>query len=130
MPPPPVTRCHVLRSFMAFSSRRIYRNGVIFMSSLLTRTQVTWEELHQNPESFHHELAMVQWIEKLRPGAEALYILLFENHSQLLGPVVVSILHEAMISCPTSVTDITPGLLLKDALMVLRHMFIMSSPTT
>ncbi|KAK2656300.1 hypothetical protein Ddye_009352 [Dipteronia dyeriana] len=73
------------------------------------------EELYQNPESFHHEQDMVQWTEKLRPCAEALYIVLFENHSQLLGPVVVSILHEAMTSCPTSVTDITPGLLLKDA---------------
>lgn len=92
---------------------------------------------------------MVQWTEKLRPCAEALYIVLFENHSQvggielnisisfllklllsrfslfdcsvcaslfqLLGPVVVSILQEAMNGCPTSTTEITPGLLLKDA---------------
>ena len=34
---------------------------------------------------------------------------------QLLGPVVVSLLQEAMNSCPTSMTEITPGLLLKDA---------------
>lgn len=34
---------------------------------------------------------------------------------QLLGPIVVSILQEAMNGCPTSVTEITPGLLLKDA---------------
>lgn len=34
---------------------------------------------------------------------------------QLLGPVVVSILQEAMNGCPSSVTEITPGLLLKDA---------------
>lgn len=34
---------------------------------------------------------------------------------QLLGPVVVSILQEAMSGCPASVTEITPGLLLKDA---------------
>ena len=40
---------------------------------------------------------------------------IFDCYFQLLGPVVVSILHEAMTSCPTSVTDITPGLLLKDA---------------
>ncbi|KAK0573536.1 hypothetical protein LWI29_009600 [Acer saccharum] len=37
MPPPLVTRCHVLRRLMASSSRRIYRNGVIVMSSLMTR---------------------------------------------------------------------------------------------
>lgn len=38
------------------------------------------EEWYQNPESFHHEQDMVQWTEKLRPCAEALYIVLFENH--------------------------------------------------
>ncbi|XP_022767783.1 importin-11-like isoform X3 [Durio zibethinus] len=73
------------------------------------------EEWYENPEAFHHEQDMVQWTEKLRPCAEALYIVLFENHSQLLAPIVVSILQEAMNGCPTSVTEITPGLLLKDA---------------
>ena len=34
---------------------------------------------------------------------------------QLLGPVVVSILQEAMNGCPSSVNDITQALLLKDA---------------
>ncbi|GJW33187.1 importin-11 isoform X1, partial [Tanacetum coccineum] len=72
------------------------------------------EEWHQNPELFHHEQDAVLWSEKLRPCAEALYIVLFHNHSQLLGPVVVSILQEAMNGCPPSVTDITSGLLLKD----------------
>ncbi|KAI4356029.1 hypothetical protein L6164_000082 [Bauhinia variegata] len=73
------------------------------------------DEWYHNPESFHHEQDMVQWTEKLRPCAEALYIVLFENHSQLLGPVVVSLLQEAMNSCSTSSTEITPGLLLKEA---------------
>lgn len=73
------------------------------------------EQWHQSPESFHHEQDSVQWSEKLRPCAEALYIVLFENHSQLLGPVVVSILKEAMNNCPSSVNEMTPGLLLKDA---------------
>ncbi|XP_024929738.3 uncharacterized protein LOC107434824 isoform X2 [Ziziphus jujuba] len=73
------------------------------------------EEWYQNPEAFHHEQDMVQWTEKLRPCAEALYIVLFENHSELLGPVVLSILQDATHGCPTSVTEITPGLLLKDA---------------
>ncbi|XP_062103830.1 uncharacterized protein LOC133814947 [Humulus lupulus] len=73
------------------------------------------EELYHNPESFHHEQDMIQWTEKLRPCAEALYIVLFHNHSELLGPLVVSILQEAMNGCPTPVTKITPGLLLKDA---------------
>lgn len=39
----------------------------------------------------------------------------FDFYLQLLGPVVVSILQEAMNGCSTSVTEITPGLLLKDA---------------
>ncbi|XP_071722890.1 uncharacterized protein [Rutidosis leptorrhynchoides] len=73
------------------------------------------EEWRQNPESFHHEQGAVLWSEKLRPCAEALYIVLFHNHSQLLGPFVVSILQEAMNGCPPSVTDITSGMLLKDA---------------
>ncbi|CAA0836277.1 ARM repeat superfamily protein [Striga hermonthica] len=72
------------------------------------------EEWYQNPESFHHEQDSVLWSERLRPCAEALYIVLFENHSQLLGPVVVSILQEAMNSCP-SVSEISPELLFKDA---------------
>lgn len=41
------------------------------------------EEWHQNPEAFHHEQDAVLWSEKLRPCAEALYIVLFHNHSQV-----------------------------------------------
>lgn len=41
------------------------------------------EEWYRNPESFHHEQDMVQWTEKLRPCAEALYIVLFETNSQV-----------------------------------------------
>ncbi|XP_050372009.1 uncharacterized protein LOC126789957 isoform X2 [Argentina anserina] len=96
----------ILTSLMT-SERTIVLCNVLIRSDL--------EEWYQNPESFHHEQDMVQWTEKLRPCAEALYIVLFENHSQLLGPVVVSILQEAMNGCPTSITEITPGLLLKDA---------------
>lgn len=73
------------------------------------------EEWYQNPESFHHEQDMIQWTEKLRPCAEALYIVLFENNRQVLAPVVVTILHEAMHGSPPSDIEITPGMLLKDA---------------
>ncbi|KAL9688188.1 hypothetical protein QQ045_032605 [Rhodiola kirilowii] len=93
---------------------------IVLLCNVLIRryfvlSQTDLEEWQQNPESFHHEQDMVQWSEKLRPCAEALYIVLFETHSQLLGPVVVSILKEAMAGCPTSVTEITQELLLKDA---------------
>ncbi|KAK2643454.1 hypothetical protein Ddye_025217 [Dipteronia dyeriana] len=43
MPPPPVTRCHVLHRLMASSSRKIYRNGVIVMSSMLMKTKCSNE---------------------------------------------------------------------------------------
>ena len=41
------------------------------------------DEWSQNPEGFHHEQDMVQWTEKLRPCAEALYIVLFHKYSQV-----------------------------------------------
>ncbi|XP_077233045.1 ARM repeat superfamily protein isoform X2 [Tasmannia lanceolata] len=93
---------------------------VILLCNVLIRryfmfTTSDLEEWSQNPESFHHEQDMVQWTEKLRPCAEALYIVLFENYRHLLGPVVVSILHEAMNSCSASETEVSPRMLLKDA---------------
>ncbi|KAK8946844.1 hypothetical protein KSP39_PZI007198 [Platanthera zijinensis] len=72
-------------------------------------------EWYKNSESFHHEQDMLQWTEKLRPCAEALYIVLFENYRTLLAPVVVSILQEAMIGSPPLETEISPAILLKDA---------------
>ncbi|KAM5552603.1 hypothetical protein ABKV19_025032 [Rosa sericea] len=103
----------ILTSLMTSERIIVLCNTLIRRYFVLTTSDL--EEWYQNPESFHHEQDMVQWTEKLRPCAEALYIVLFENHSQLLGPVVVSILQEAMNGCPSSVTEITPGLLLKDA---------------
>ncbi|PON51218.1 Coatomer beta subunit [Parasponia andersonii] len=103
----------VLTSLMPSDRILLLCNVLIRRYFVLTPNDL--EEWYQNPESFHHEQDMVQWTEKLRPCAEALYIVLFHNHSELLGPLVVSILQEAMNGCPTSVTEITPGLLLKDA---------------
>ncbi|KAI4353385.1 hypothetical protein L6164_002341 [Bauhinia variegata] len=99
---------------------RLPSERIVLLCNVLIRryfvlTASDLDEWYHNPESFHHEQDMVQWTEKLRPSAEALYIVLFENHSQLLGPVVVSLLQEAMNSCSTSATEITPGLLLKEA---------------
>ncbi|KAG2272544.1 hypothetical protein Bca52824_067099 [Brassica carinata] len=72
---------------------------IVLLCNILVRryfvlTASDLEEWYQNPESFHHEQDMIQWSEKLRPCAEALYMVLFENYSQLLGPIVVSILQE------------------------------------
>uniref|UniRef100_A0A0E0I626 Importin N-terminal domain-containing protein n=1 Tax=Oryza nivara TaxID=4536 RepID=A0A0E0I626_ORYNI len=73
------------------------------------------EEWSENPESFHHEQNLVQWTEKQRPCAEALFIVIFENYREQLAPVVVSILREAMALSPPLETDVTAGMLLKDA---------------
>ncbi|CAN4115888.1 unnamed protein product [Withania somnifera] len=93
---------------------------VILLCNVLIRryfvlTASDMEQWYQNPELFYHEQDSVLWSEKLRPCAEALYIVLFENHSQLLGPVVVSILQESMSGCPFGVHEIAPALLLKDS---------------
>ncbi|KAK9168093.1 hypothetical protein Syun_000233 [Stephania yunnanensis] len=103
----------MLKSLMPVERVVLLCNILIRRYFVLTASDL--DEWHQNPESFHHEQDMVQWTEKLRPCAEALFIVLFENYTQLLCPVVVSILHEAMNGCPPSETAITPGMLLKDA---------------
>ncbi|WMV24728.1 hypothetical protein MTR67_018113 [Solanum verrucosum] len=66
------------------------------------------------PRAFLSRAGFSVWSEKLRSCAEALSIVLFENHSQLLGPVVVSILQEDMSGYPSAVNEIIPALLLKD----------------
>lgn len=93
---------------------------VVLLCNILIRryfiyTAKDLDEWYQNPESFHHEQDMIQWTEKLRPCAEALYIVLFENNRHVLAPVVVSILHEAMHGSPPLENEMTPGMLLKDA---------------
>ncbi|KAK3006384.1 hypothetical protein RJ639_016598 [Escallonia herrerae] len=114
------TKKSISNAVAGFITSLLPSDRVVLLCNVLIRryfvlTVNDLEEWHQNPEYFHHEQDSVLWSEKLRPCAEALYIVLFQNHSQLLGPVVVSILQEAMKGCPSSVTDITPGLLLKDA---------------
>lgn len=93
---------------------------VVLLCNILIRkyfiyTSKDLAEWYQNSESFHHEQDMLQWTEKLRPCAEALYIVLFENYGTLLAPVVVSILQEATIGSPPLETDISSAVLLKDA---------------
>ena len=42
-------------------------------------TQLDLEEWDANPEDFHHEQEQAQWQDKLRPCAEAFFMLLFEH---------------------------------------------------
>nr|XP_009380704.1 PREDICTED: importin-11 isoform X1 [Musa acuminata subsp. malaccensis] len=93
---------------------------VILLCNILIRRYFIFsakdmDEWYQNPEQFHHDQDMVQWTDKLRPCAEALYIVLFENYKQILSPVVISILRDAMSSSPPLETEISSAMLLKDA---------------
>ena len=42
-------------------------------------TQLDLEEWDASPEEFHHEQEQAQWQDKLRPCAEAFFMLLFEH---------------------------------------------------
>ncbi|KAG0500885.1 hypothetical protein HPP92_000957 [Vanilla planifolia] len=98
-----------------FPSERVILLCNILVRRYFTYTPKDLAEWYQNSESFHHEQDMLQWTEKLRPCAEALYIVLFENYRDLLAPVVLSILQEAMSASPPLESEINPAMLLKDA---------------
>ncbi|KAJ4793099.1 Importin-11 [Rhynchospora pubera] len=93
---------------------------VVLLCNILIRRHFMYtakdlDDWNRYPESFHHEQNLVQWTEKQKPCAEALFIVLFEKYKEILAPVVVSILHEAMSASPPMETELTPGMLLKDA---------------
>eukprot|EP00850_Spirogloea_muscicola_P008802 SM000048S16514 [mRNA] locus=s48:162009:170563:+ [translate_table: standard] len=79
------------------------------------------EEWGADAEAFHHEQDMAQWRDRLRPCAEALYLTLFENHREVLAPVVMGLLATADAAClpPTSGPEteviLSAALLAKDA---------------
>ncbi|BAF22643.2 Os07g0693400, partial [Oryza sativa Japonica Group] len=54
-----------------------------FLSRYFIYTAKDLEEWSENPESFHHEQNLVQWTEKQRPCAEALFIVIFENYREV-----------------------------------------------
>lgn len=53
-----------------------------FLCRYFIYTAKDLEEWSENPESFHHEQNLVQWTEKQRPCAEALFIVIFENYRE------------------------------------------------
>jgi hypothetical protein len=89
------------------------------LSSYFVLTPADLDEWALDPEAFHHEQDLIQCKEKLRPCAESLYLALFESHRELLAPVVVEILKQALEGCPPAAPGadviITPALLLKEA---------------
>ncbi|KAJ3682843.1 hypothetical protein LUZ60_013070 [Juncus effusus] len=93
---------------------------VVLLCNVLIRRYFVYtgndlDEWNTSPESFHHEQNLVQWTDKQKPCSEALFIVLFENYKEVLGPVVVSILREAMSVSPPMESELTAGMLLKDA---------------
>lgn len=100
--------------------KRSVRFCTTLVQSYFTLTQEDMEEWASDPEGFEHEQDLVQWQDKLRPCAEALYLVLFENFKEDLAPVAMEMLKNASESCPPpsmqgSAIAITPALLLKDA---------------
>ncbi|CAK9199162.1 unnamed protein product [Sphagnum jensenii] len=91
----------------------------ILVRSYFVLTPADLDEWALDPEAFHHEQDLIQCKEKLRPCAESLYLALFESHRELLAPVVVEILKQALEGCPPAAPGadviITPALLLKEA---------------
>lgn len=73
------------------------------------------DQWDHDPESFYHEENLVQWNEKLRPCAEAVYLTMFEKYCQVMAPLIVEILKQVTaISLPMEAC-VMSDILLKDA---------------
>ncbi|GJN33503.1 hypothetical protein PR202_gb22112 [Eleusine coracana subsp. coracana] len=77
--------------------------------------QKIWKSGQKTQSPFTMNRIWFSGMRKKRPCAEALFIIIFEKYRELLAPVVVSVLREAMAVSPPLETDITAGMLLKDA---------------
>lgn len=60
-----------------------YIESFQFLCRYFIYTSKDLEEWSENPESFHHEQNLVQWTEKKRPCAEALFIVIFEKYREV-----------------------------------------------
>ena len=69
----------LFRIFLAFR----YLRSLQFFCRYFIYTAKDLEEWSENPESFHHEQNLVQWTEKKRPCAEALFIVIFEKYREV-----------------------------------------------
>lgn len=104
---------NILENFMI--SERI----VLLCKSLVQRyfilTSKDLDRWHTDPESFYHEENLVQWKEKLRPCAEALYLTIFEKYRQVMAPLIVEILKQVTSNCLPMEAGVMSDILLKDA---------------
>ena len=70
---------HISLVFLVFW----YIESFQFLCRYFIYTAKDLEEWSENPESFHHEQNLVQWTEKKRPCAEALFIVIFEKYREV-----------------------------------------------
>jgi len=73
---------HFIFLFKIFLAFR-YLRSLQFFFRYFIYTAKDLEEWSENPESFHHEQNLVQWTEKKRPCAEALFIVIFEKYREV-----------------------------------------------
>ncbi|CAI5480607.1 unnamed protein product [Closterium sp. Yama58-4] len=109
---------HQLQSF--FTQEKVVTLGGVLVQRYLVLTAADLEEWGSDPEVFYHEQGAVQWKDKLRPCAEALLLLLFEQFKEVLSPALIDMLRQCMEACPPPASPdadvpVTPALLLKDA---------------
>ncbi|GJP39755.1 hypothetical protein CLOM_g24098 [Closterium sp. NIES-68] len=107
-----------LQSF--FSQEKVVVLGSVLVQRYLVLTAADLEEWGSDPEVFYHEQGAVQWKDKLRPCAEALLLLLFEQFKEVLSPALIDMLRQCIEASPPPASPdadvpVTPALLLKDA---------------
>ncbi|CAI7864448.1 unnamed protein product, partial [Closterium sp. NIES-54] len=103
-----------------FSQEKVVVLGGVLVQHYLVLTASDLEEWGSDPEVFYHEQGAVQWKDKLRPCAEALLLLLFEQFKEVLSPALIDMLRQCIEACPPPASPdadvpVTPALLLKDA---------------
>lgn len=103
----------ILENFM--NSERI----VLLCKSLIQRyfilTSKDLDQWDRDPESFYREDNLVQWNEKLRPCAEAVYLTMFEKYREVMAPLIVEILKQVTDNCLPMEAGVLSDILLKDA---------------
>ncbi|XP_024543668.1 importin-11 [Selaginella moellendorffii] len=118
------TKAKLARQAEQLLSSLLDKKRVLLLCETLLRRYLVYtskdlEDWAQDPEGFHHEQSLVQYHDKLRPCAEALYIGLFENHREVLTPYVVEVLQQVSQDCPPpepdAIVQLSPALLTKEA---------------
>eukprot|EP00898_Chlorokybus_atmophyticus_P004539 jgi/Chlat1/5086/Chrsp33S05017 len=78
---------------------------IILVERYFTLSVADLEEWAQHPEGFHQEQDITHWKDRLRPCAEACFLVLMEKHREVLAPVTTSHLQQAVAACPPSQSD-------------------------